>query len=292
VHVFLILGSTAAVFLPNRSSVKLAKVEGGTGYKTFMRRKDSLPPDNLGCRLLGTCPRKLDTDAATDMIATLKSSAEAFLGTRFCFADVVLPDRGKTYQKEVVEAALVAHDLRLSFPIQSAAKVAIIANDPDDSALPDEQIVLAIDYSRSGLNLDLFCDDIGIVDSLGRQHHELGIGADNPDPAHWAAVSAALQTMAQPPFPRCPMGYQDQDRIHYLVLYGERATDGNFLRTLVDVFGSDLVSRTRARDPEFVSALSAAEISFDRQNNIDFRGEPSFGCRWRSGLHKELPGDL
>ncbi len=69
-------------------------------------------------------------DAAKAMLATLKSSAEAYLGSRFCFADAVIPANERSYQKEIVEAALGANGLRQTFPIQSAGKFAVLANEP------------------------------------------------------------------------------------------------------------------------------------------------------------------
>lgn len=257
-----------------------------------MRRENGLPPDSPFCHILGTCLGEPDVKAANDMIAALRSSAEAYLGgVKFCFSDLIIPDRDKSYQRHVVEGAVRAHGLRQTFPTLSAGQVAVIANDPRDSELPSEQITLAVDYSRSGLNLDLFCNDIGVVDPLTAQH-EVGIGADNSDPAHWAAVSAALQRIAQSPFPRCPMGRKFQDRIHSLVLYGDSVGDVDFLHTITGVLGEDLVTQARARDPEFVSVLGAAELSFETHNAIDFRDQPAFGCRWRSGLYAAHPLEL
>lgn len=148
-----------------------------------MRRETGIQPDTALCRFLGICPKKPNVEAATAMVTALKSSAEAWLAAKICFADVAIPINQNSYQKDIIEGALRAQSLRYTAPIQSSGKLAVIANEPQNSELPDEQITLAIDYSRSGLNLDLFCDDISGVDSLS-YHHQLGIGADNHDPAH------------------------------------------------------------------------------------------------------------
>jgi hypothetical protein len=104
------------------------------------------------------------------MLGALKSSAVAYLGTTFCFVDIAVPNHRKSYQKDVIQAAVKAHILRQTFPTQSAGKVAMIANEPPDAKLPDEQITLAIDYSRSGLNLESVNLTAHLIGEMDRCH--------------------------------------------------------------------------------------------------------------------------
>lgn len=285
--------SIAALHLTNHSSVKLAKIDGGLDYKAFMRREDALPPDSWLCFLWRSCTRKPDTDAAETMINALKSSAMQYFGTSFCFVDIAIPDATQgNYQREIFEAAVRTAGLRQPNPSQNAGLVAVSANDATDVELPDGQIVLAIDYSRSSLNLDLVCDDAGILD---RRRHEYipNIGADSPDPAHLDAVGAALRRILLQPFPDCPSWERTRHKkINHLVLYGDAIDNEAFLQAIKSILGTGLVARARVWEPVFGVALSLAEGSYRGQNSIDFKGEAAFGCRWRSGLYAQNVGEL
>jgi hypothetical protein len=275
-----------AVHLTNHSALRLAKIDGSSEYKSFMRREKWPPPNVPLSSVQGIWPGKPDTDAARFMIEALKSSAGAYLSTTFCFVDIAMPvARQGNYQKEIFEAAVRASGLRQPHPAQSAGNVAVGANDPKDVELPDGQIVLAIDYSLSGLNLDLICDDAGIVDGL-RHEYAQGIGADNPNPAHWDKVSAAIEKILLRPFPDCPSFERTGHKtLNHIVLYGDSVDNKEFLQLITRILGTDLVTRARAWEPEFGVALSLAENSYQRQNSIDFKGQAALGCRWRSGLY-------
>ncbi|OIW34346.1 hypothetical protein CONLIGDRAFT_688142 [Coniochaeta ligniaria NRRL 30616] len=278
---------TVALHLTNDSSVSLAKLAGTPGYKTFMRREQALPPDSWFCSIWGTCARNPDIDAANAMINALKSSAEEYFGTTFCFVSIAVPDARQTnYQREIFEAAINASGLRQPFSTQSAAKQAVFANQPEDiDMIPDQQIALAIEYSRAGLNLELFCDDGGILDSL-RIDHNLGLGADDPDRAHWNAVLSALERISKPPFPNCPSWDSTvHKKINYIVLYGDSVKNTELLRVVARAVGEEVVAEARWWEPEFGIALSLARTSYSVQNSNDFEDRPAFGCRWRSGLY-------
>jgi hypothetical protein len=253
-----------------------------------MGRDHALPPDSWFCSIRGTCARKPDIDAIDAMISALKSSVEEYLGTTFCFVDIAVPDASQSnYQREIIEAAVKASGLRQAFSTQSAAKEAVRSNQPEDwDMIPDEQVALAIDYSRAGLNLDVFCDDGGILDHL-RSDHNLGIGANGSDPAHWDAVRSALERISKPPFPNCPpRNYPTvQKKINYIVFYGDSVKDEELLRLVARVLGTKLVAEARWWEPEFGVALELAGNSFYVQNSDDFKDRPAFGCRWRSGLY-------
>jgi hypothetical protein len=290
----LTVGSMVAIHLANHTSLNVAKIHGSPGYTSFMRQEQTLSPDTPLCSVLGTCARKPDAGAARDMIEALKSSAEAYFGTTFCFVSIAVPDASKgNYQKEILEAAVRASGLRQSMSTQSAARIAIYANQPEDlDDIPDEQIALAIHYTRSSITLDLFCDDGGILDLL-RHDYSFDSGAEGSGPADWDMVRSALGRISQPPFRNCPSwNPTGQKKINYLVLYGESVKNGEFLRAIAGALGEDLVAEARWWEPEWGVALKLAEYSYRGQNDIDFRGEPAFGCRWRSGLYYKHSGDL
>jgi hypothetical protein len=250
-----------------------------------MRREHALPPDMPLCFIRGNCLKKPDANAAEAMVNALKSSASAYVGTTFCFVDVTMPDVTRSYQAEVVEAAVKASGLRQLHRTLSAGKIAVWANQPKDIEILDEQIALAIDYSRSGLNLNMFCYDTGIVDEI-RHDFNPRIWADNTD---LDAARAALKRISQPPFPDCPMVQEPLPDLHskidYIVLYGDSVFAKEFLQVVTDVLGAEGVTEARAWEPVSVAALGAAENSFNTQNSMYFSDKPAFGCRWRSGLY-------
>lgn len=221
------------------------------------------------------------------MIHALKSLTEEYLGTTFCFVDIAVPDASPAnYQREIFETAVRAAGLRQSISTQTAGRIAVLANQPEDpDMIPDEQIALAIDYSRAGLNLALFCDDGGVLDSL-RHDYNFDIGVSSDGPAHWKAVRSALERITMAPFPNCPsLNPTIHKKVNYIVLYGDSVKNEDFLRVVARVLGTELVAEARWWEPEFGVALRLAKSAFIGQNSADFRGSPAFGCRWRSGLY-------
>jgi hypothetical protein len=286
--------STAAVYFANGSFVEVAQVEGNPEYKTFMRKEapsspqnslcDALPP-SLQQVTLGLCSRQPDSVGAVSLLRALKYSVESYLGTTFCFADVVVPDLSRIYQIGVIEKAIKAVGLRQTLETLNAGKLALIANHVSKSgdSGASEQVVLSIDYSRSGLNTILFCDDNGIIDAL-RQVYSPHLGAGNSLPGHLKGVKTALEKFLQPPFGDSPTGQKLPDHIDQLVLYGDRWSDKQFSEILLELLGRDLVEKSHVFDPVFASADGMALASHECMDNIDFNIKSAMGCRWRSRL--------
>ena len=256
-----------------------------------MRREEPLPPDAPFCSIFGTCIRQPDVTAAHQMLKTLRTSASAYLGTSFCFVDIAVPENKKTYQTDILASAVKAIGLcqpRITF---DAARTAVGYREERDTIIPENQIVLAIDYSNAGLGLDLICNNEGIIENLREEHH-VGLGASDTSPSHWEDVVAALRYITQSPLPLCSFEDGPHDYIDYVVLYGDSTTNEGLKYVLDQVLGDELIERARKADPEFKVALAVAESSYDVQNEIDFRGKAAFGCRWRSGLYSGQGGDL
>lgn len=294
--------STAAIYFANGSFAEVAQIEGSPEYKRFMRndapssaRKslcDRLPP-SLQQVTLGLCSKPPDITSTLSLLRALKYSIESYLGTTFCFVDVVVPDLRQTYQISVIETTIRAIHLRQTLETLNAGKLALLANRVSKESGSDaaEQVVLAIDYSRSGLNTMIFCDDNGIIDAL-RQVYSPHLGAENPLPGNLKGVKTALKKFIQPPFGTSPMGQKLPDHIDRLVLYGDRCSDKQFSGMLVEILGKDLVEKSYLSNPVFVSADGMALASYEHMDDIDFNIKPAFGCRWRSRLYDEPRNEL
>ncbi|KAJ5000900.1 hypothetical protein K4K48_002068 [Colletotrichum sp. SAR 10_66] len=147
------------------------------------------------------------------------------------------------------------------------------------------QAVLSVDYSDSGLNVNLFADDEGVADVL-RQVYDQQLGADRREqPGHLQAVKDLLTEVAKAPLGHDLYGHPMPDKIQRVVLYGDTVMDGGFLDILKAVVGEDVVNNAHSFEPVFAAAVGMATSSFESMNWLDFNVEPAFGCRWRSRLY-------
>ncbi|KAF7549147.1 hypothetical protein G7Z17_g6563 [Cylindrodendrum hubeiense] len=293
---------TAAIRFPNSTVVHMARTEWNQSqpYRTFMRKADGPPADVERCHWLMSyftgCGRDADFEAVKVLLLDLKEMVEAVLRTNICFADVVIADLGQTYQGRIIEEALAAIGLRQSTSVASAPKLAALAysfENPDDNA--PERLVLVIDYSKSHLNLAIFCDDEGITMEPVRQDYQMGLGASNEiNSQHWGDVDNAIGQFLLSPFGDSYKGSPLPRHISKLVLYGDameqRFRDALMMHVKV---GKELVEKAYVYSPAGAGAVPMAERSFHRQNSIDFYGEATFGCKWRSKLyHKRAHDEL
>jgi hypothetical protein len=93
-----------------------------------MRRDKASGSDKPFCSWLGTCAVDNDVNAANAMVAALKSSVVAYLGTTFCFADITIPNIDNIHQKDIIQAAVAGQGLRQTLPTINAWKSAVAAN--------------------------------------------------------------------------------------------------------------------------------------------------------------------
>ncbi|EQB56317.1 hypothetical protein CGLO_03669 [Colletotrichum gloeosporioides Cg-14] len=294
---------TAAIFFQNGSHVEVARIEGSPAYKSFMRKGDnatSIVEDLPGMSLLrnavcpplqpfglAICERDPDFDSCQGLLRSLQSSVASYLGTTFCYAGVVVPDQTWQYQDYIINKAIKSVGLRLTHRVLSAAKLVMWANRINNPSTPryETQAVLSVDYSDSGLNVNLFADDEGVADVL-RQVYDQQLGADRREqPGHLQAVKALLTEVTKLPLGYDLYGHQMPDKIQRVVLYGDAVMDGGFLDMLKAVVGVDVVDNAQSFAPVFTAAIGMATSAFERENWLDFNVEPAFGCRWRSRLY-------
>lgn len=284
---------TASAHHANSTVAHIVKIEGSPAYKQFMRGHSaaSPQPQSVLCpRLIASIPL-LDAicqpsqlpssgaDAAKPMIRALKASVEAYLGTTFCFADVAIPATLSADQNAAIRDALAADGLQTALPNPiNAALAAAVAN---GIKTDDERVLLAVDYSRSGLAAMLFTQELGVFDELRHDAWpELGDDSAPLDPRHWDLVRAALANFLR-----------DSDRragVDDLVSYGDRAEERQFREALRDVLGKAQGQAEGALfDPIFASAAGVADASFNVMDDPGFSKKPFWSCGWRSALYRD-----
>ncbi|EKG20433.1 Heat shock protein 70 [Macrophomina phaseolina MS6] len=284
---------TASVHHANSTVANVVKIEGSPAYKQFMRGHSAASPhpqSALCPRLIASIPL-LDAicqpsqlpssgvDAAKPMVRALKASVEAYLGTTFCFADVAIPATLSADQNAAIRDALAADGLQTALPNPiNAALAAAVANGIETD---DERVLLAVDYSRSGLAAVLFTQELGVFDELRHDAWpELGDDSAPQDPRHWDLVSAALANFLRESDRRA--GVDD------LVSYGDRAEEKQFRDALRDVLGKAQGQAEAVMfDPIFASAAGVADASFNVMDDPGFSKKPFWSCGWRSALYRD-----
>ena len=296
-----------AVYFANETSVEVARIEGGSDYKHFMHQRGSssnISQYNRKCgffpfriqellRFIHICPRQPDLEGTVSLFRSLKYAVDSYLGTNFCFVSVAVPDPDSVYYSDLIGQAIDTVGLRQVFPLLHAGEMAFAANwrtiEKDRNLFPDEQVVLTVDFSNSGLNLALFYDnyyDIRLVYPL-RSHwvHELVTTPVEPPPEFWRDVRETVKTFVQPPFGESPMGRALPDYISQVVLYGDDVANSTFLDILRENVGHDVLERAHKFDPVFASAVGMAQLSYERMDAFYSDEKAAFGCKWRSELY-------
>ena len=168
------------------------------------------------------------------------------------------------------------------------------------------QVILSVDYSRSGLNAVLFLDDGGLLDVGRQEHYSSALGTDSREAGqqeqeaaeaanlHWKAVKAVLKKVVRRPSPHSSFALREKSphHIEHLVLYGDAVHGPDFLQVLRAVVGQELVEKLPAFDPVYAGAMGMANSSYEKMRWIDFDIRPAFGCLWRSNLYRDEDRDL
>ncbi|KAH8734580.1 hypothetical protein BGZ61DRAFT_473304 [Ilyonectria robusta] len=280
---------TIAIHFPNGTVVQIDRTEWkqSQSYRTFMRKPDGLAADVERCNWLPSNSTDYDRNADFEVVKALltefKAVVEAVLGTQICFAELVIPDLRQSYQRRVIEEALVAVGLRQMLSTSDAPKAALYANDIEHPVVDDEQVVLVVGYSKSHLNLALFLDDEGLVESI-RQDYQQGLGADDePRQEHWPDVVVALNQISSPPLGNSETGSSLPRNIEKLVLYGD-ALEAKFLDVLRLAVGAELVDRAHVYSSAGASTVGMAQMAFRLQDGNEFREAAAIGCTGQSRL--------
>lgn len=281
--------STVAIHFPNGTVVQIACTEWkqSQSYRTFMRKADGLAADVERCNWLPSnftgCGRNADFEVVKALLIEFKAIVEVVLGTQICFAELVIPDPHQNYQRRVIEEALVAVGLRQMIGTSDAPKAALYANDIKHPVVDDEQVVLVVGYSKSHLNLALFLDDEGLVESI-RQDYQQSLGADDePRQEHWSDVVVALNQISALSFGNSELGSSPPWNIEKLVLYGD-ALEPKFLDVLRLAVGAELVDRAHVYSSASASTAGMAQLAFRLQDGTDFKEAAAIGCTGQSRL--------
>ncbi|KAJ5016859.1 hypothetical protein K4K57_010480 [Colletotrichum sp. SAR 10_99] len=268
-----------AIYFQNGSHVEVARIEGSPAYKSFMRKHDnttSIVEDVHGISLLrnaacpplqplglSICERDPDFESCQGLLRSLQSSVASYLGTTFCYAGVVVPDQTWQYQDYIINKAIKSVGLRLTHRVLSAAKLVMWANHINNPGTPhyQTQAVLSVDYSDSGLNVNLFADDEGVADVL-RQVYDQQLGADRrEEPGHLQAVKDLLTEATEAPLGHDLYGHPMPHKIQRVVFYGDAVMDGRFLDILKAVVGEDVVNNAHSFEPVFAAAVGTVLIT-------------------------------
>ncbi|KAL2203691.1 hypothetical protein CC79DRAFT_1359739 [Sarocladium strictum] len=272
---------TAAVYYENGAWAEVAHVEGSSTYKAFMRKSPSTEVDiqDINPEMFTTdpifpvldpfqhasCRPNPDLESVTEVLRSLKAAVVSQLGMEFCYAQIALPDPDWNYQTNITYQALASINLRPVFSVLDAAPTALWASVLATTPLPrDGEIhtVLGIEYSDSGLNVSLWGAEYeGYVDYI-RGSNDGTLGERNRGrPGYQNRVKDFLEEITQRPFGDNGWGYQYQERLERVVLYGDATTDEEFLKTLNLVVGSKL-PETQGLDPVYAVAVGAAQAAY------------------------------
>jgi hypothetical protein len=103
-------------------------------------------------------------------------------------------------------------------------------------------------------------------------------------------VKDFLEEITQRPFGDNGWGYQYQERLERVVLYGDATTDEEFLKTLNLVVGSKL-PETQGLDPVYAVAVGAAQAAYFAAGEWFYMMHPKTLCTWLPGLGLYIDAD-
>lgn len=300
---------TATIYA-NRTFFNIAKIEGNTEYKHFMRTGGNAAagqpqaPSALCSYLTNLplvhhlCPKHLNVQAIESMLRALTASVEAYLGTGFCFVNIAVP-HDKLVHDPSIELALNNLDLALQAPrLRRSATATVMATSRDCRF---EELLLVIDYSHSGMTISLYSEDDGIFSMLHETvRQDLGANSTSSHPDRREEIRVAVENflskhIGRDVFRRFGLERVEvagPDHIAALISYGDATNDADFRAALRDVLGDRLVdSKERMFDPFFVSAAGVAREAFKVMDYVFYDGPtPSWTCRWRSAFYMN-PGE-
>lgn len=277
-----LLERTSAVYFANGTAVAIAKLEGSSGYKRFMRLEDAdttsaraycLPehfssPVHEGwlahlnqalqrpLQLLRGRPQNecADITPVEAMFRALKVSTESYLGTAIGISDVavpyLLPDSHCYQMGSALTNVGIQHALNtpvLAGQVASRANgIGECSKDSCDFDGVKPQLVLTIDYSRAALTMILFVEDRGVYEHFRLQHNiDLGAEASKHISRSTQAYWEEVKEAVRDITKTPVKGAEPDvpDVIGQLVLLGECATDPHLLRVLTEVLGEGTFSK-------------------------------------------------
>lgn len=316
---------TVSIHFANGTFVNIAKVDGSADYRQFMSIQEISEPAGILsvlCAKLADllffpsfCLKAPGARGVQSMLHALRVAAEEHLGTAFCYVGIAVPHGAffemSEYQQKVIDAALESLDLKRFPYLPDAAKLFAFYDGLD--RLGREQLLLAIEYSRSGLIMTLLAEfDELVVYVLKTYRPDLGSGSGMEGAGLQNALAGAMKHFLDQPaertlfnplrlLPEAPEhypgweqkhfpGWQDvvvnpPHTVHMLLVCGESTADDSFRTALRKALGNKLVdSATQTFDPVFAGAMGMAKnvcihLHYRWAND---RPEPSWTCKRRS----------
>ncbi|KAF7195050.1 hypothetical protein HII31_03518 [Pseudocercospora fuligena] len=284
---------TAAVYHANGTSVNVAKIEGSFGYKAMMRAQNwSMPQDDapydgggwsedlphasfLAAKLglLRKAEPDLRTKALSEMLHSLRTAMESYLGTRFVAVDVVFPSRPSSAMVRSLRLASSHLGVHLTGTSAGAGQIAafdILGNnwDCDDP----EKLIVTVEWSRAALTAMVYTEDCGIFEGI-RGFQSFTLGSEDFSDSKRIAILRKLRDLVQTP--------TEFDSIAAFIVLGENGGDDrlwSMLRTAftwadwgpaaivtLDVFNGDI-------DPAFAAAGAAAKDNWAKMQPVEMHG--------------------
>ncbi|RGP81859.1 heat shock 70 [Fusarium longipes] len=294
---------TAAVHFSDGSSVAVAKIEGSSAYKAFMREQNVTITQQTGSHhsllhLAGSYLTELnaklwkhsehlsriETVPIKPMLQTLKAAVESYLGNYICFVNLSLTkgERQSDYQINAFNKAI--HQVGLTNVWEHTfdpSIPAMISNRLDNHSEP-EKLILVVDNSRYGFNLGIFFRDDALFQTIRHNYKLLDSQVRSPERS--LILQHAIKSIIKPSFGSLPITGHLPIHIGELVLYGDDIWDPDFRQTLNLVLDAELISRVHDDQPVFSTALGLAKLTFGQINDPMSRAnrKAQFGCCWRS----------
>ncbi|KXT10322.1 hypothetical protein AC579_1026 [Pseudocercospora musae] len=165
----------------------IAKVEGSSSYKAMMRaQKWSMPQDDapysgggwsedlphtsslvVKLGFLGKAGPDLGTKALSDMLHSLRTATESYLGTRVVTVDVVFPSRPSSAMVRSLRLAASNPGIDLTGTLATVGQIAAFNNlghswDCDDP----EKLAVTVEWSRVALTAMVYSEDYGVFEDI------------------------------------------------------------------------------------------------------------------------------
>ena len=243
---------------------------GGGGWSEDLPHT-SLLAAKLG--LLGKAEPDLGSKALSEMLHSLRTATESYLGTRVVTLDVVFPIRPSSAM--VRSLRLAASNLRVDLTGTSAAagQVAAFDNLGDQWDCQDpEKLIVAVEWSRAALTAMVYTVDCGVFEGL-RGFQSFTLGSEDFSESNRSDVLAELRYLVETP--------TELDSIGAFIVLGENGGDNRLWSMLRTAFTRadwgpqpivTLDMFNGKTDPLFVTAVGAAKDNWAKMQPMDMHG--------------------
>jgi hypothetical protein len=228
----------------------------------------------------------IDRAAVEPVLRGLKAAVEAYLGNSICFVTVALSGQENNHDYFAHVVAKAVRQIGLAEAWTGRTRVPALALfskwlHEGDFGEPDS-LLLVIDNSEYGFEVNLIYQEAGLVQSLRHNYHPYTGTENATDKA--SLLQHALEEIIKPPFDYDFYGIQMPQTINQLVIYGDSIWDPDFRNTLDATLNSRLIRAAYQRQTAYVPAIGLAEMSFRFLNDpsSEVRKTAPLGCCWKS----------